>query len=173
MHVTSVVRLRIAPYAVPNGLMIDHWLNDNSCLTPFPRHSTLPLWWTIHRWQMSTLQRACVLGTVGSSRTTQTISQWYFQTLVYIPQEIFSTISSCSVNHSTYINMNIMDFSMECSSCSSTVLDGWSQHTYLKQHHWQSFQCIFLFNINRSTLSAIWWNIIWSLCDHVKCHIWK
>ena len=75
MHITSVVRLGITSYAVPNGLMIDNWLNVNSWLTPFPHHSTLPLWWTIHRWHASTLQRACVLIVVESSRTIQTVSQ--------------------------------------------------------------------------------------------------
>ena len=42
MHVASVVRLMIAPYAVPNGSMIHNWLNINSWLTAFPHHSTLP-----------------------------------------------------------------------------------------------------------------------------------
>ena len=62
---------------------------------------------------------------------------------------------------------------MECSSCRSTVLDSWSRNTYPHQHHRQSFQCILLLNINTSTPSTIWWNIIWSLLVHVKCHIWK
>ena len=29
---------------------------------------------------------------------------------IYILQEIFSTVSSCFINHSTYINMNAMDY---------------------------------------------------------------
>ena len=68
MHVTSVVRLRITPYTVPNGSIIDKWLNDDSQLTPFLHHSILPLWWTIYRWHTSTLQRAHILIAVISSR---------------------------------------------------------------------------------------------------------
>ena len=75
IHVTSGVRLRIAPYTVPSGSMMDKWLNDYSQLTSFLHHSILPLWWTIHIWHMSTLQRACVLIAVGSSRTIKTVSQ--------------------------------------------------------------------------------------------------
>ena len=29
-----------------------------------------------------------------------------------------------------------------------------------------------LHNINLYTMSAMWWNIIWSLCDHIKCSLW-
>ena len=110
MHITSVVRLRIAPYTVPNGLMIDKWLNNNSQLTPSPHHSTLP-----H------LMNNTQMADIYPSKSTCLDSSWIIKNhpkhftimllniSLYTPR-IFSTASSCSINHSTYINMNTTDY---------------------------------------------------------------
>ena len=160
--------------------MIDEELNDNNWLTSFPHHSNFLLWCMIHMWHASTLQKNMHLDSSWIIKNHPNYFTIMLLSTIYIPQEIFSTVSSKFVKHSTYTNMNATNYwplAREYSVWNAAVaaLQFWTADldTHILSNTINQVFNAFFYSTSTHTLSTIWWNIIWSLHDHAKCHIWE